>query len=283
MSWRRSGPLAGLVVLLVVESCVPALMHTNDVYIWTGIVITVVFTVGVCFAVGFAGIAAFGNQVFYGASCYLVGWLILHAVVQNAVLLWVIGFGVSFILGIFNSVLLRAGSGFTFGMVSLAVGQLVYLFAMQSGVVPGGSTGIFGVARPSLFGYSFIGNNGFYFLCVVVLDVALTGLLVFRRSMLGRTVRAIHDSPERAAATGVPVVRYQAVALAVSAGLSGLAGSLFVMWSGGISPDQLNFIQGAQPVLAGLLGGIGTLAGPVVGGAGYSSLSSVLQEVTRGW
>jgi branched-chain amino acid transport system permease protein len=187
------------------------------------------------------------------------------------------------VLALLSSPLLAAGGGFGFGMIHLALGQLVYVFAIQSSVVPGGSDGLFGVPRPTLLSLSLTSNTAFYYLCAAVLGIVVVVFAAFRRTMMGRVISGTRESRDRSTALGVSIWRYQTLALIVSACASSLAGCLYALQVGSISPDQLNWTQGATPVLAGLIGGIRTVAGPVLGAAIYATLQDKLENLTAAW
>jgi branched-chain amino acid transport system permease protein len=213
----------------------------------------------------------------------VVGYTLLHTGLREVFPLLLASFGIGLVMAFLTSPLLRGGRGFAFGMISLALGQLAFLFALRSGRVPGGSDGIFSIPRGTFLGIDLNDETSFYYLCVGTLAVSVVALVFVRRSMVGRAMRGIRDSSDRAVALGVPVWRYQSLALSLSGAFTGLAGCLFVLRDGAVNPDVFYWTQGAVPVLAGLIGGIRTVTGPILGAIVYAKLQDWFREWTDAW
>jgi branched-chain amino acid transport system permease protein len=282
VTWRLARVVA-LVAVVAAAAALPWYMASNDVFFWSGVVTTALFAVAVSFAVGFGGIAAFGNQLFFGAAGYTVGWLILHTSFNYVIPLLLLSAGIGIVLALVISPLLRGGRGFAFGMISLALGQLAFLFVIQANRVPGGSDGLFGITRGQLFGLNLYDEGTFYELCLATLGLSVVCLVAIRRSMVGRAISSIRDSAERASALGVPVWRYQSLAFAISGAFTAVAGCLETLRVGAIAPSVFYWSQGATPVLAGLIGGIRTVAGPILGSVVYGNLQHEFQQRTPAW
>lgn len=250
-------------------------------YLAAGACLLLLFTEAVGFMIGFAGMPNFGPQLQFGAGAYVAAVLSLNLHTDDVVGL-VGGVLVGTVLALGFAVLWRPEASFAFGLVTLSLGQFAYLFVSQSPYVYGES-GIPGVGRGAILGLSLSNDFIFLVLVAVVTCCGSYGLWRLRRSTVGMIIRACRDSWPRAESLGIRIRPYQTLALAVGGAISGLAGSLYVYWLGAAGPAVFNWTFGAGAILGGLLGGIRTFIGPILGGAIYQGLSTSLQPFTRNW
>jgi len=224
---------------------------------------------------GYVGLLSFGHAAYFGAAAYATGW-----VMKN----W----GLSTELGLLVGVLLGAGLGLVFGsiairrtgiyfsMITLALSQVVYFIAVQASFT-GGEDGLQSVPRGRLFGLIGLEDaHVMYYFVLAVFVLGYAAILRILRSPFGETIRAVRDDEQRALSLGIPVARYKLAAFVMSAGLAGLAGALKVLVFGVASLTDVHWHASGEVVLMTLLGGIGTLAGPIVGAAGFVSLQNYL-------
>jgi branched-chain amino acid transport system permease protein len=224
---------------------------------------------------GYVGLLSFGHAAYFGAAAYATGW-----VMKN----W----GLSTELGLLVGVLFGAGLGLLFGMIAirrtgiyfsmitLALSQVVYFVAVQANFT-GGEDGLQSVPRGRLFGLIGLEDaHVMYYFVLAVFVLGYAAILRILRSPFGETIRAVRDDEQRALSLGIPVARYKLAAFVMSAGLAGLAGALKVLVFGVASLTDVHWHASGEVVLMTLLGGIGTLAGPIVGAAGFVSLQNYL-------
>ncbi len=224
---------------------------------------------------GYVGLLSFGHAAYFGAAAYATGW-----VMKN----W----GLSTELGLLVGVLFGAGLGLLFGMIAirrtgiyfsmitLALSQVVYFVAVQANFT-GGEDGLQSVPRGRLFGLIGLEDaHVMYYFVLAVFVLGYAAILRILRSPFGETIRAVRDDEQRALSLGIPVARYKLAAFVISAGLAGLAGALKVLVFGVASLTDVHWHASGEVVLMTLLGGIGTLAGPIVGAAGFVSLQNYL-------
>jgi branched-chain amino acid transport system permease protein len=282
---RRAGRAVVVAVVFaaaIVTILGPIALTAAYQYYASLIVVAAIFTSGVSFIVGYAGVACFGCQLFYGAGGYLTGYLMTTWHFESFVPLLMCSMVAGAAAAVPVSILLRGKSGLGFGLITLAVGQLVYLFIFQTPYLFG-TNGINGIPRGDVFGISVTSSAAFLRLCLICLVAIALAMRWLRVTMFGRIIAGVRGSPQRASALGVPVVRYRAIALVVSGGVCGVAGFLYALAVGGIGPVMFSWTTGATPVLAGILGGIHSLAGPLLGGAIYEGLSDLLSTVTTAY
>jgi branched-chain amino acid transport system permease protein len=224
---------------------------------------------------GYVGLLSFGHAAYFGAAAYATGWAM-----KNWGLSTELGLLVGLVAGaglglLFGAIAIRR-TGIYFSMITLALSQVVYFVAVQASFT-GGEDGLQSVPRGRVFG--LIGLEEAHVLYYFVLAVFVLGyaaILRILRSPFGETIRAVRDDEQRALSLGIPVARYKLAAFVMSAALAGLAGALKVLVFGVASLTDVHWHASGEVVLMTLLGGIGTLAGPVVGAAGFVSLQNYL-------
>jgi len=242
------------------------------------ILIAVLFAVSLHFIMGPGGMHSFGHAAYFGLGAYgaaaglkLFG-LPMEAALLAAPLLALAG---GIVFGWFAVRL----SGVYLAMLTLAFAQIVWAGVFQWDAVTGGSNGMVGIwPAPWLSS-----KPAFYLLtlAVTVACVVLTRMMLF--SPFGYAMRAGRDSPLRAEATGIDVVRVQWAAFAVAGLFGGVAGALFAFAKGTISPEAIAVGRSIDGLVMVLLGGIQALAGPIVGAAAFTWLQDVIIRATDYW
>ncbi len=214
--------------------------------------------------IGYVGLISFGHAMFFGWASYVTayaakswGWPPELAII--------IGTATAAILGIVAGGLAIRRQGIYFAMITLALAQMMYFFALQAKFT-GGEDGIQGVQRGRLFGIFDLANEMTMY--VFVLVVVLAGFLLIYRiinSPFGEVLKAIRENEQRAISLGYKTERYKLVAFVLSATLAGLAGSLNSLVFQLASLTDVHWTMSGDVVLMTLLGGLGTVFGPVVG------------------
>jgi branched-chain amino acid transport system permease protein len=237
----------------------------------------VLFACGFNLLFGYAGIMSFGHAAFFGAGSYIAAWT-MHAwgFPPELALLAALagGTGIGFVFGF---IAIRR-QGLYFAMVTLALAQLLYFACIQAPFT-GGEDGIHNSHRGAVFGLFSIESDLAAYAFVAI--VFLAGfLLVFRvvHSPFGQILRATRDNEARALSLGYPVVRYKLIAFVISSALAALAGGLKAIALGLATLTDVHFGTSGDVVLMTLLGGIGTLFGPVVGAVVATSMWEFLSR-----
>ena len=269
--------VAALVLVWALMYAAPALkFQLSEVFI------AILFAVAVSYVTGVSGTPAFGNELFYAGGAYFVAVVTTKHSVQNVFLLLGGAVLVALVLGALMSLLLKKVSGVAFGMVTLAISQMFYVYVGVTKYL-GEDNGISGISAGTFFGTSLI--NPSYLLAfvwaVVVIGVGLIALVA--RSRLGLLTRASRDSSSRAGAVGLATFRYHALAFTLGAGFCGLAGSLTAISVGTVDVSMFYWTAGAVPILAGLMGGIRTIKGPIVGSIILSIVIIWISTHWKGW
>lgn len=239
--------------------------------------------------VGGTGLVSLGHGAFYGLGAYVTYlvspegaaqtiWLTLPVATTAA------GLG-AFLVGVLS---LRT-KGFFFLMVTLAFGQLVYL-VFHDTKLGGGTDGAY-LAKPLLTAFGFTldpqslprSKRGLpvYYVALGQLIAMFLVLAHILRSMLGRVLEGIRVNESRMLAMGFDTYRYKLAAFSIAGMLAGAAGHMWALHAGFVNPEIVGWHRSAEALLHILLGGIGTLVGPIVGAFAFTFLSDIAQQVTE--
>jgi len=227
--------------------------------------------------IGFGGLLSFGHAMFLGTAGYVAAYsakswgvspeiAILLATAAAALLGWVAG------------LLAIRRQGIYFSMITLALAQMVFFFYLQAPFT-GGEDGIQSVPRGRMFGVLDLSNV--HVMYYVVLAIFVAGFLAIRRiihSPFGQVLKAIRENEPRAISLGYDADRYKLIAFVLSAALSGVAGATKALVFQLASLTDVQWQMSGEVVLMTLLGGMGTVFGPVVGAFTIISLEHFLAD-----
>ncbi|MGP1679675.1 MAG: branched-chain amino acid ABC transporter permease [Burkholderiales bacterium] len=231
---------------------------------------------------GFTGLLSFGHAAFFGTAGYAAAYSvkewgfapefgILFAVVWATVLGWLVG-----------SLAIRR-QGIYFAMITLALAQMIYFICLQSKFT-GAEDGLQGVPRGTLFGFIDLSSDiAMYYLVFAIFMIGF--LLIYRtvHSPFGQVLKAIRENEARALSLGYDVDKHKLLAFVISAGLAGMAGATKTLVLGFETLTDVNWPQSGEVVLMTLIGGIGTMFGPVVGAFFVVTLENELADKVGSW
>src|SRR6202012_5190089 len=227
---------------------------------------------------------SFGHAAAYGLGAYASGYLLLHtalplpfAVLAASALAGVVAIGVAWVCTL--------ATGVSFSMLTLAFAQLLYAVAYKWTSVTGGSDGLAGIPRrPGPFVlHLFVSRNGFYYLVLLVLVAAFLFCRALVRSPFGAVLRGIRENEAKTLALGYNTRLYKIGIVAISFALGGLAGALYSPFAGFANTDLLFWLFSGQILIMVIVGGQGTLVGPILGAAFYLLMEQVLSAYTDSW
>ena len=228
--------------------------------------------------IGFAGLLSFGHAAFFGSASYVTAYA-AKSWGLSPLLAILAGTIVAAIMGVVFGWLAIRRKGIYFAMVTLALSQMVYFYALESKYT-GGEDGIQAVPRGDVFGLIDLNQplTMYYF----VLAVCLVGFgIVYRaiHSPFGEVLRAIRDNEPRAISLGYRTDRYKLLAFTLSATLAGLAGATKALVFQLASLTDVTWQTSGDVVLMTLIGGLGTIWGPVVGAFVSITMENYLAEL----
>ena len=268
-----------IVLLLAAVVLLPLLVRP---VIATEIWIFAIFGLGLNLLLGYTGMLSFGQSTFFGSAAYVAGWLLKHYAI-NVFLALGIGVGVGAASAALVGYLCVQRSGLYFIMLTFALNQMFYFIAYQWTSVTGGEDGMPGIPRPALAGIDF--SNPLVYYCFVA-ALFLAALWLMKRiveSPLGRILQAIRENAVRAEAVGYDVPRFKLLAFVIGGAFSGLAGVLYAMLFGIVPLEAIGFVFSGNVLFATLIGGSGSLYGPVIGSFVFIWLSESVSTLWARW
>jgi len=241
-----------------------------------------IFGLGLNLLLGYTGLLSFGQSTFFGSAAYVAGWLLKHYGI-NVLFALGIGVGVGALSALVVGYLCVQRSGLYFIMLTFALNQLFFFVAYQWTSVTGGEDGMPGVPRPALFGIDFRDPLNYY---IFVSAVFLVFLFLMKRTVespLGKILVAIRENEVRAEAVGYNVPRFKLLAFVIGGAFSGVAGVLYAMLFGIVPLEAISFVTSGNVVFATLIGGSGSLYGPVIGSFVFIWLSESVSTLWARW
>ncbi|MDN6322864.1 MAG: branched-chain amino acid ABC transporter permease [Halomonas sp.] len=231
---------------------------------------------------GYAGLLSFGHAAFLATGGYVTGYLLASYPGLTPELGIIAGTLLATLLGVVFGVLSIRRQGIYFAMVTLAIAQLVYFMFVQAPFT-GGEDGLHGVLRGELFGFISLSSNlaMYYF----VFAIFIFGFALVQRTVhspFGQVLKAIRENEPRAVSLGYNADAYKLVAFVISAGLAGLAGSTKTVVFQLASLTDAHWHMSGEVILMTLLGGVGTLLGPLMGAGIVVSLQHILAQSPLG-
>jgi branched-chain amino acid transport system permease protein len=255
--------IIALVVALGAFAVLPVFLKSYGGYLCTLFCVTLMATYGLNLTVGYAGQMSLGQAAFYGIGAY-IGAVALKAGVPFFVLLPLAAiacFAVGLALG-FPA--LRVQHHYL-AFATLGFNVLVFLIMRNEEKLTGGTFGISGIPRPTLFGYSLDGTLPFFWFTLFFTVLLILLLYWLLRSPWGRAFAALRDNPIRAESLGVNITAYTLLAFAIGAACAGIGGVFFAALVQFVEPAPFHFSVSLMMLLAVIVGGSGRFFGPVLG------------------
>ncbi len=226
---------------------------------------------------GYTGLLSFGHAAFLGGSAYVAGYS-MKAWGLTPELGLLLGTVTGGLLGWLFGIIAIRRQGIYFAMITLALAQMMYFVALQAQFT-GGEDGLQGVPRGKLFGVIDLSNDlTMYYVALAVVVAAFLLIVRTVHSPFGQVLKGIKENEPRALSLGYDVARFKLLAFVISAALSGLAGSLKTLVLGFATLSDVHWTASGQVILMTLVGGLGTLSGPIVGAAVVELLENKIGE-----
>jgi branched-chain amino acid transport system permease protein len=279
--------VAAMIVCLLALAVLPLIADKFTVQLVTRIMIMAIFAMSLDLLVGYTGLVSLGHAAFFGVSGYI---LALSTPQYEAASFWislplaVAGAGV---LALAIGCLVLRVTGVYFIMVTLAFAQMLHYLFHDTGIA-GGSDGMYIYLRPdaSIFGwrpFDLEKFGDFYFVVLALFIAVFIFLRTVLRSLFGQVISGVHVNESRMRSLGFPTFRYKLASFVLAGMLAGMAGYLSAVQFGVVNPDMLGWHLSGSVLMMVILGGMGSLVGPIIGAFAMMLLELGLQSLTKHW
>ena len=285
--------LVAAMAILVVLALLPAVVDPYQTVLITYGLIMAIAALGFNLLLGYTGLLSFGHSAYFGTGAYTVAFIVRDLGAQSMELCIIGGLvGTVLVSALFGFVCVRHTRIF-FGILTLALSQVLWSLAFKFFWVTGGTDGIrVASAKLTLLGglVDFTGPGSFqrfvfayYYYVLGLFALATVIMWVIVHSPFGKALQAIRDNETRASFVGISVRRYRWIAFVISGAFTGLAGTLWVPLNGLTTPDVLYWPFSGEIVFMSVLGGFRTFAGPIVGAVAFNYLKTAAVASTEYW
>lgn len=261
--------------------------------LFTRILIYALAAVSLDLLIGYGGLVSLGHAAFVGIGGYVTAIFYHHSFEseliaglipgsENALLVWPLAILIAALLALLIGSLSLRTSGMHFIMITLAFAQMLYYFAVGLEKY-GGDDGLSLYSRNELVGLDLGNDVHFYFVCLFLLTIFLIFSTRLVSSRFGLALRGAASSNRRIYALGIPGRKYKLVCFIIGGAGAGLAGALLANQTEYVSPGLLHWTMSGELMVMVLLGGLGSLFGPVLGATVYLLLEETLAMYTEHW
>lgn len=274
----KSKKTAGLIASAVVVLCFPLFVGQAGYFLSLGMKIgtLALFAMSYNLLLGYTGIVSLGHALFFGLGGYTsailmlkLGWPLVATLLPTILFCIAVALAIGFLT-------LRVKDIY-FTMLTLALGQLFFVAVSKAYNLTGGEDGLPGI--PGLFANKTLS----YYAIMAILFACYVLLRKFTTSPFGRVLQAIRENEMRTGMIGYNVLVYKLIVLSLSGVLAGISGCLYVTYSGIVYPALTNAEMTMQVIFMAIIGGTGTLYGPILGALIVTVISTILNNFTNRW
>ena len=246
------------------------------------ILIFALFAMAYDLVLGYSGMLSFGHAAFFGIGAYTTG-IILIRVYPSVLLGLLAGVLMGSAAALFVGFLSIRRRGIYFTMVTLALAQMFYFIAFKWTGLTGGDDGLQGVPRPSLGPLSLSSELVLYYFIFVFLVLSVVAGYRVINSPFGKTLQALRENRERAMSIGYDISKFQLLVFVISGFFSGLAGGLYALLLNFVPLSSLYWTTSGEVVIMNIVGGMGTLFGPILGALAIILMRDIISNFTESW
>jgi branched-chain amino acid transport system permease protein len=282
--FRLTALAAFTVVLVAILALIPLYARlTGDTFVLTLFIRVLILAIGAVslnLIIGYGGMVSFGHAAYLGIGGYAVGILAKEGIASGLVQ-WPVAIAASALFALVVGALSLRTRGVYFIMITLAFAQMIYFVAIGLDRY-GGDDGLT-IYKRSQFGGVFDLNNKtlFYYLCFALLLASIYLVSRLINSRFGLAIRGARSNNRRMRAIGFPTFRYRLVCFVIAGALCGLAGALLANHTNFISPAMMHWTRSGDLIVMVVLGGLGSLFGPLIGAVTFLLLEEALSRVTQ--
>src|ERR1700736_1279041 len=279
--------MRGRIVLAVIVALICAtapIMPAFTLTLVTEALIFGLFAMSLDLMVGYTRLYSFGHAAAYGLGAYSTALILLHFGLPLPIGI-LAGVAVSVVIAVPIAWVCTRSTGVSFAMLTLAFAQLGYAMLYRFKEFTGGSDGIGGIPRPAgPFGLDFFqGKVGYFYVVMFCLAASFVLCSVLVTSPFGAVLAGIRENEAKTRALGYNTRAYKIAVVVVAYGLGSLAGALYTAFAGFVAPELFFWLVSGRVLIMVVVGGAGTLIGPIIGGVFFVMLEHQLSEVTELW
>jgi branched-chain amino acid transport system permease protein len=249
-------------------------------------VIFAIFALGFDLLLGYTGILSFGQAAYFGLAGYSMGIICIHF--KTPVLLGMVaGIAIGTLAALLIGLLIIRKTGIYFAMLTIAFGQMFFFIASRWKSVTGGEDGLTGIPRGEIslgiFDWNLKGDLSFFYFVFIFFIAATLAKYWLIESHFGQVLKTIRENEKRAQVVGYNVRRYKLYSFIISGIFASLAGTLYAMFLRYMFPQTLDWVRSGNVVIMALVGGLGTLFGPILGAGVVTYLMNFVSYYTKYW
>jgi branched-chain amino acid transport system permease protein len=282
--FRLTALAAFTIVLVAILALIPFYARlTGDSFVltlFTRVLILAIAAVSLNLIIGYGGMVSFGHAAYLGIGGYAVGILAKEGIASGLVQ-WPVAIAASALFALVVGALSLRTRGVYFIMITLAFAQMIYFVAIGLDRY-GGDDGLTIYKRSQFGGVLDLNNKTlFYYLCFALLLASIYLISRLINSRFGLAIRGARSNDRRMCAIGFPTFRYKLACFVIAGALCGLAGALLANHTNFISPAMMHWTRSGDLIVMVVLGGLGSLFGPLIGAVTFLLLEEVLSRVTQ--
>ncbi|MDA1331744.1 MAG: branched-chain amino acid ABC transporter permease [Proteobacteria bacterium] len=276
-----------LLVLLLMLILIPVFGERFYVQFASKILIMIIFVSSLNLLVGFTGLVSLGHAAFFGSSGYVLAILSPIGTSVNLFVALLASMLCVGVLGIVFGALVLRTKGIFFIMSTLALGEMLFYF-LHDTAFAGGSDGIFIYDRPSfdLFGWwqlDLSNASHFYYLALILVCLVLMLIKRIMNSPFGRVISGIRVNEHRTEALGYQTYKFKLVCFVIASMIAAISGFLAAVQFGVVNPEMVGWHASGHALMMVILGGKGSILGPVLGTTTLMLIEEIFQAATKHW
>lgn len=269
-------------VFVIIPICLALPFLTPYHALASEMLIFAIFALGYDIIFGYTGLLSFGHAMFFGIGAYGTG-LVLTRWVPSLFLGIATGIALSLLVASIVGFLSIRRRGIYFVMVTLAFCQMLYFIAFKWTSLTGGDNGLHGVPRPPIGPLDLNSELLFYYFVLSIFALSIFVAFRITNSPFGRVLQSLRENEDRAKSIGYNTDNFKIISFMISAFFSGLAGGLYAIHLNFVPLDTLSIFTSGDVVIMALVGGIGTLYGPIFGAMLIVYLKNILSAWMGNW
>jgi branched-chain amino acid transport system permease protein len=279
VNWRL-----GFVVTAAACAVLPLVVPQHSLTILVEALILGLFAMSLDLLVGYCRLYSFGHAAAYGLGAYSYALILTYVPLPLPVGI-LLAVAVTVLIAIPIAWICTRSTGVSFAMLTLAFAQLGYAMLFRFRDVTGGSDGLVGIPRhPGPLGIDWFQSKlGYYYLVLVCLLGSYLLCRAIVRSPFGAVLAGIRENEPKTIALGYNTRAYKITTVVLAYGFGGLAGALYAAFAGFASPELFFWLTSGRVLIMVIVGGAGTLIGPILGGVSFVFLEHQLSQVTDLW